>query len=184
MAYGYLRMPVRGYKRGFGPEGSMVIRWRAGRPAIFACIMAALVTAVSGTARAEDLQIGPLQILDPRASAAAQGADSRIQMRIVNGGYDNVHIVRMTSPVAREITIDLPTGSGTARPLGSIAVPANDGTSVGPSQIRVLLTDLRKRIRNGDRIPVTLHFSGGQQVDMEVTVAGGADEMPRSLVRP
>ena len=128
------------------------------------------VTAVP--AAAEDLDIGRLRIVAPQAGAAPAGATSRLRMRIVNGGYDGVHILRMSSPVADEVRMTLDTNGGPARALPSLSVPANEGVDLSTTNLRVVLHGLRRRLKAGEKISLTLHFSGGQRVPVEVNVAG------------
>lgn len=143
---------------------------RAARVAGIAIIPGLLATAPY-IATAHDTMLGPLVIEGLSASAAPSGASSRLSMRIANAGYDDLHLLDVSSPVARSTTLTFHGGPGESARLDSIRLSAQELTDIGSNHLWIHLVGLRKALLAGDEVPFKLHFANGHQVTLHAVVA-------------
>ncbi len=120
-------------------------------------------------------QIGRLQIVHPWARPAALGESTRLHMKIVNDGFDDLHVVKLTSPVATNVKIALVAPRGRSVPLDSITVAGHETMDLGMSHIRVVLNGLSRDLWAGEQFPLTLHVAPFGTITTRVTVGDIAD---------
>ena len=146
------------------------------RSIAFAALAAALLSGVPARLAANDSdQIGKLQIVHPWARPAAAGESTRLHMKIVNDGFDDLHVVELTSPVATKVRLVLVATRGRTVPLPSITVLAHEVMDLGSSHFRVMLDGLSRDLWAGEEIPLTFHFAPAGQITTTVTVRESAD---------
>ncbi len=142
----------------------------------FAALSAAVLSGVPARLAAEDFnQIGRLQIVHSWARPAALGESTRLHMKIVNDGFDDLHVVKLTSPVATNVQIALIAPRGRSVPLDSITGTAHEIIDLGTSHFRVVLDGLSRDLRAGDQFPLTLHVAPFGTITTSVTVGDSAD---------
>lgn len=123
-------------------------------------------------------QIGRLQIVHPWTRPAAAGESTRLHLKIVNDGFDDLHVVKFTSPVATKVQLVLVATRGRTVPLHSITVLAHEVMDLGSPHFRVILEGLSRDLWAGEQFPLTLHFAPFGRITTTVTVGetavGGA----------
>lgn len=146
------------------------------RSVAFAALAAALLTGVPARLAANDSDhIGRLQIVHPWARPAAAGESTRLHMKIVNDGFDDLHVVKLTSPVATKVQLALVATQGRTVSLPSITVLAHEVMDLGSSHFRVMLVGLSRDLRAGEEFPLTLHFAPFGRIITTVTVGETVD---------
>jgi copper(I)-binding protein len=152
---------------------------KAPRSVAFAALAAALLAAVPAPLAADDSdQIGRLQIVHPWARPAVAGESTRLHLKIVNDGFDDLHVVKLTSPVAARVRLVLIEARGRTVPLGSITVLARETVDLGSPHFRVMLDGLNRDLRAGERIPLTLHFAPFGRITTSVMVGENTEGGP------
>lgn len=136
-------------------------------------LIAIAVSAMAQTARAEAEHFGALVVADFWAAPAAQGASTRLYMTVSNDGQDDVHLISVTTPVSRSTKWMYAPAPGRSMPLESVAVRADQTVSFTDGGMWIELCDLQRDLADGGRIPVTLHFADGSQMDISVPVGRG-----------
>ncbi len=143
----------------------------------FAVLSAAVLSGVPARLAAEDFnQVGRLQIVHSWARPAALGGSTRLHMKIVNDGFDDLHVIKLTSPVATNVQFALVAPRGRMVPLASITVPAHETMDLGSAHFRIVLDGLSRDLWAGEQFPLTLHVAPFGTITTIVTVgdrAGG-----------
>ncbi len=126
----------------------------------------------------ESDQIGRLQFVHPWTGQAAAGEATRLHIKIVNDGSDDLHVVRVTSPIATTVRLVLVEARGQLVRLPSITLFAHESMDLDVSNIRVSLEGLRRDLRSGEQFPLTFHMAPFGRITTTVTVGkpahGGA----------
>ena len=123
----------------------------------------------------ESDQIGRLQFVHSWTGQAAAGGATRLHMKIVNDGSDDLHVVKMTSPIAANVQLVLIEARGQPLRLPSITLFAHDSMDLDLSNIRVSLEGLKRDLRAGEQFPLTFHMAPFGRITTTVTVGGSAD---------
>ena len=136
--------------------------------------VAALLAAV-GPAHARSADAG-LSVRDAWSRPAAAGTTGAGFMTIDNRGRRAEALVRVESPLARQVEIHRSTMSGgvmSMSPMGRLDVPAGGSATLAPGGSHLMLMGLSKTVGPGDHIPATLTFASGTKlrVDLEVRIA-------------
>ena len=103
-------------------------------------------------------QIGRLQFVHPWTGQAAAGEATRLHMKIVNDGFDDLHVVKVTSPIATRVRVVVIAARGQPVHFPSITLFAHESMDLDLSLIRVSLEGLRRDLRAGEQFPVTLPY--------------------------
>ncbi len=142
----------------------------------FIALAAALLSGVPVRLAANDSdQIGRLQIVHPWTRPAAAGGSTRLHMKIVNDGFDDLHIVKLTSSVATKIQLALAATRGRTVPIPSMTVLAHEVMDLSSSHFRVMLEGLSRDLWAGEQFLLTLHFAPFGRITTTVTVGETAD---------
>lgn len=139
---------------------------------------ASVVLMATAAASSPDIDLGDLTISHPTAYEARAGSRTMLSMGFLNNGSATVHIVGLTTPVAREARFRLDADSSYDIALEAISVPAEDAPELGATMVWVDLIGLNRTLYAGESFPVTLHFANGAQATLQVKVAPN----PRSPV--
>lgn len=130
-------------------------------------MMAALVLAASSLvvppASADipiDITTG-LRIEQPTASPASLGGTAILSFRIVNESQVGLHLIGVSTPIAKKVTLLASTGGGEKTKLGSIAIPATETLDLTTTHLRYELSLLTRKLVIGDDFPVRFEFSNG-----------------------
>ena len=141
-----------------------------------AAIAAALLPGVSAPLVANDFnQVGRLQFINAWTRPANAGESTRLHMKIVNDGFDDLHVIKLTSPIAAKVRLVLTEARGQTVLLPSITVLARETMDLGSASFHVILDGLSRDLRDGKQIPLTLHVAPVGQITTSVTVDVKAD---------
>ena len=140
-------------------------------PIAVAALAAALLSGSPAPSVADDSdQIGRLRFVHPWTGQAAAGETTRLHMKIVNDGSDDLHVVKVTSPIATRVRLVLVEARGQPVQLPSFTLFAHESMDLDLSHIRVSLEGLRRDLRVGEQFPVTLHMAPFGRITTIVTV--------------
>lgn len=140
------------------------------------CVAAALILLVlSGDTLAHGYSAGPIRVEHPWAAATPRGAAvGAAYMRLVNTGRAPVRLVGATTPAAQRVeihTMSMDGGVMRMRPMvGGLVVPAGGQVRLAPGGLHLMLINLRGPLLAEDLVPLTLHFDGGLNVNLELSV--------------
>ncbi len=136
-----------------------------------AALAAALLSGYPAPLVADDSeQIGRLQFVHLWTRQAVAGEAPQLHMKIVNDGPDDLHVVKVTSPIATRVQFVLIEARGQPVQLRSITLFAHETIDLDLSNIRVLLKGLRRDLRAGEQFPLTLHIAPFGRITTRVTV--------------
>lgn len=130
-----------------------------------------LAVAVTCSAFAAD---SSLTVKDPYVRLAPPGTQvTGAYMIIRNTGKTDRQLLSAESPVARTVELHNHTndnGVMTMRQVQSIEIKANAQAELKPGSFHIMLIDVKKALREDDRVPITLSFDDGskQQIDAPV----------------
>lgn len=149
----------------------------------FSIAVGALAVAATSAVLAADYRLGPLTVSNPwsRETAPAQTVGGGF-VTILNGGKVEDRLVAASSPVAGEVqlhTMSMDGGIMRMRQLqGGIPVPAGGRVELRPGGLHLMFIGLKRPLRQGERIPVTLRFQRAGQVTVRFAVQPIASSGP------
>jgi hypothetical protein len=126
-------------------------------------------------------RVGDLAVRDPWSRATPPGTPMGAgYMEIVNEGDRPDRLIGARSPAAREVQLHLSIEEdGTTRmerQRDGVLVPAGASVVFAPGGYHLMLMGLHERLRDGERVPVTLEFAQAGTIEVELAVrplAGG-----------
>lgn len=123
-----------------------------------------------------------IAVTDPWSRETAEGQDAGgAFMTIANTGPAADRLTGGSTPVAGRVeihTISMAGGVMRMRPLeDGLAVPAGGTVSLKPGGFHIMLMDLKRPLKAGERVPLTLTFEGAGAVEtvLEVRPAGAME---------
>ncbi len=97
---------------------------------------------------------------------------------LVNDGAAAMTLVGLKSPAAAEVSVhDMSMQGGVMRmrPAGPLVVPGRGRLVLDPKTGRhIMLSGVKRRLRAGDHVPLTLTFADGAALEASLTVTGPA----------
>lgn len=135
------------------------------------CAMAALATLTACHSRPD----GSVTVHDPWVRATVTGVMvSAGYARIENGTGDAVRLIGAETPVAGRVELHNVTMENDVmrmRPLADgLDIPAGQSVELRPGSYHMMLLELRRPLRSGERVPITLRFARGEPQRVEFTV--------------
>jgi len=103
-------------------------------------------------------------------TASGTGA---VYVTLRNGGSDPDALLGATSDAAEQAELHETLREGDVmrmRPVANLEVPAGGVLEMKPGGIHIMLINLKRALRPGDRVPVTLTFTHAAPVSLEVPV--------------
>jgi copper(I)-binding protein len=136
--------------------------------------VAVLSLAFAGLADAHDYQAGTIKVDHPWTRATAPGAQVGVgYMKITNNGAAPVQLVGASTPVAAKVevhTMSMEGGVMRMRAVPSLTIPARSTVELKSGGLHLMLIGLKKPLVVEDLVPLTLNFSGGITLDVELYV--------------
>ncbi|KKI18437.1 MULTISPECIES: copper chaperone PCu(A)C [unclassified Leucobacter] len=127
------------------------------------------------SATAEQQQKAPVELADAWVKAT-DGDMSAVFGTLKNSGSSDVTLESASTPIAGMVELHetiVENGTATMRKKeGGIKIPAGKTAALEPGSTHIMLMDLKKPVKAGDEVPVTLKFSDGST--LEVPVLGKA----------
>ncbi len=140
--------------------------------------LCAVMLALTATpALAHDYNAGPLHIGHPWARATPKGTTvGGAYLTVTNNGTTPDKLVRATSPVAKQVSVHemkAENGIMKMRPVqGGLKIEPGQTVTLKPSGYHLMLEDLNKPLKEGERVPATLEFANAGKVKVELAVEG------------
>ena len=95
-------------------------------------------------------------------------------LRIVNGGAADV-LRGASTPIAKQVELHSSTvenGMMRMRPLPELAIPAHQTVAFKPGTLHIMLIDLARPLKAGERVRLTLVFRNAGPISVDVPVRG------------
>lgn len=132
------------------------------------------------SAGAAETKVGGLTIENPWARASA-GSAAGAFLTIHNEGADD-KLVAVTSPAASDVQLHVTIKDGDVmkmRPVDGLDLPTHGEAVLQPGGNHIMLMGLKAPLKEGDSLPLTLHFAKAGTVDVvaEVQKAGASGPM-------
>lgn len=138
-------------------------RWKMVWPWVLAFALTGIVLSAQAGPTASDAWVA-----EPPAGATAADAYALVE----NPSMYEVFIVSVTADVAGSAEIvDGPADA--AKAVRELAVPAYGRAELKPGAVRIRLKDLKKPLREGDAVALTLTTDGGAIIKVTATVRKG-----------
>jgi copper(I)-binding protein len=131
--------------------------------------------AVTSLAHAQAL--GALRISHPWAKPAMAGRAGACYLTITNTGKAPAMLARAASPAAARVTIHEMRMEGAVmrmRTLASLTIAPGATVTLAPGGYHLMLEGLKRELKPGDRVPLTLTFARGGQVTVDLVVESPA----------
>jgi copper(I)-binding protein len=154
-----------------------------------ACVAVVLVVSSCGTSKKDPAPVEaaaktPGVLVDDawvRATAGAKDTSMTAAfMSLTNPGPADISLISATSPVAGLVQLhEMAMKDGKMvmqEKAGGITVPAGSHAHLAPSGDHVMLMGLKKALKPGDELPLTLRFSDGSTHDLTVPVKAFTEE--------
>lgn len=134
-----------------------------------------MVLALSLPALAAGQGSGMLVVTQPWSRATPPGAPTGVAyLEIANKGPADT-IVRLESPVAREVQMHTSYSEGgmmRMRPVATLEIPAQGRVQFKPGGLHLMLIGLKQPLKEGEHIGLTLVFQNAGPVHVDVIVQG------------
>ena len=133
----------------------------------FAAVVAALAMSAALSAQGPVTASGGW-VMEPAAGATSTSAYAVIE----NPTMYEVYVVTVTTDAAASAEVaDGPADA--AKALRELPVPAYGSTELKPGGVRILLKNLKKPLKAGDSVDLTLTTDGGAVIKLTATVKKG-----------
>ena len=139
------------------------------RVVLFASLFAA------GVAYADDYKLGNIVIAHPWARPTAQSVKiGAAYLSLENKGNEADKLVSAASPVAGKTQIHKTTNEGGVTKMreagGGVDLAPGATLAFKPGSYHIMLLDLKQKLEEGQRIPLTLTFAKAGSINIEVDV--------------
>lgn len=124
---------------------------------------------------AHGYRAGPLSIQHPwsRETAVGQAVGGGF-LTMTNNGSREDRLLSGATPVAAEVQLHTMTMEGGVmrmrQEMEGIAIPARGAVELKPGGYHIMFMGLKRRLRPGERFPVTLRFQRGGNVTVQFAV--------------
>jgi copper(I)-binding protein len=129
---------------------------------------------LSAVALAHNVEKGGLQIRHPWSRATPGGAKVGVgYMEIRNRGKQAERLLGASSPLAQRVEMHVTRREGEVmrmRQVESFAIPASERVQLRPGGGHLMLVDLARPLKQGERVPLTLRFERAGEVEIEMEV--------------
>jgi copper(I)-binding protein len=123
----------------------------------------------------------PLAVSGGWTRPAMRGATAAGYLEIVNRGPRPDRLVGASSALAARVSLHESRMVGsvmTMRPVPNLIIPPRGRVALAPSGLHLMLEGLRRPLRIGERIPLTLQFAGAGAKRASLTVGAGPPAPP------
>jgi len=112
-------------------------------------------------------------MMPPMGHMHAGGGNGAVYMNLRNTGQENDALVGASSDAAESVELHESIREGDVmrmRPVTKLAVPGGGALEMKPGGLHIMLINLKRDLRPGERIHVALTFEHGAPVSLEVPV--------------
>jgi periplasmic copper chaperone A len=145
---------------------------------------ALLLLALCGAGQAGEVTtLGPIEIDTPWARASVgTSRPSAAYLTLRNTGERPDRLLGVATPAAAQAEVHAMVHEGGTmrmRPAGPVEIPSGGEAALEPGGgLHIMLVDLRRPLREGERVPLTLTFEAAGAVTVEAPIAGIAARTP------
>ena len=155
----------------------------------FLIIAATLIAAQSSAARADDVKAGDLVISQAWSRATPAGAKvASGYLTIANKGAAPDRLLGGSSDAAAKVDVHEMASNGgvmTMREVaGGLALAPGATATLSPGGYHLMLTEIKKPLRQGDSLPITLRFERAGDVAVTFKVSGVGAKAPDAATKP
>ena len=141
-----------------------------------------LALALVAPVQALDYSQGPVKVENPWSRPTPPGTPMGVgYMNISNGGNTDITLVGAATPRAGHVSIHetrMHEGVMRMAPVkGGLTIPAGTTVELKPHSFHLMLEKLKKPLREGESIPLTLTFDGAEEMQVELNVESLDGEM-------
>lgn len=127
---------------------------------------------------AHEYKVGELSIGHPFARSTPPGAvTAGAYLSIANNGKTGDKLLRAVTPAAGLAELHSMSMDGSVmrmRPVSAIDLPPGTTVKLAPGGLHVMMQDLKRPLKKGDRVPLTLSFERAGDVKVELSVEDAA----------
>ena len=125
--------------------------------------------------------LAEISVENPSVRATAPGQNnSSAYMSLTNQGDEDISLIRAERPAATYVELHThvhDTGVMRMRKIDKIDIEGFGNTLLKPGGLHIMLIELKKPLSAGELVPMTLFFSDGEKLDIQLPVtsmqAGG-----------
>jgi copper(I)-binding protein len=132
---------------------------------------------------AHNVEKGDIQIRHPWSRATPPGAKVGVgYMEIRNRGAQPERLLGASSPLAQRVEMHVTRSEGDVmrmRQVQSFEIPAGERVEPGPGGGHLMLVDLARPLKKGERVPLTLRFERAGEIAVEMEVQELGSRHPR-----
>jgi len=140
---------------------------------VFTVVIAVLL-GLAGAALASEFTAGDITVRDPWSRATVGAATNGVvYMTIVNRGDAADRLLAASAAVAGMASLHQSAMDGGVmkmRPVAAIAVGPGDATVLEPRGLHIMLMNLARPLKEGERFPADLTFENAGTIRVQVTV--------------
>jgi periplasmic copper chaperone A len=144
---------------------------------------AAVLALAAGAAHAHSHEKGEVQVRHPWSRATPAGAKVGVgYMEIRNNGKLPDRLLDATTPAAERVEMHVTSREGEVmkmRQVRSFAVPASSRLELSPGAGHLMLVNLSRPLKKGERFPLTLRFERAGEIQIELEVQEMGSRHPR-----
>ena len=133
-----------------------------------------MLLALPFTLQAQDNSLALVRISDARIRELPPSVtNTAVYMTISNSGNENLRLIGVSSEFAESAMLHrsaMENGMMTMQHVMAIEIPAGESMVLEPGALHIMLTDLKRNLRDGDLVPLILKFDGGPDVSVNVQV--------------
>jgi hypothetical protein len=133
-----------------------------------------LVLGQAGLAWPHSHEKGDIQVRHPWSRATAPGAKVAVgYMEIRNTGAQPDRLIAASTPVAKRVEMHVTQREGEImrmRQVKDFEIPARERITLRPGGSHLMLVDITRPLKKGERFPVTLRFERAGELQIEVEV--------------
>ena len=139
----------------------------------------AVAAVFAAPALAATYRLGDLSADHPWIRLAAPGAMTAAgYVTLSNRGLVADHLVGISSPAARSVTLHQSTESGgimRMAPVKTVTIPPKGGVALNPGGYHLMISGFKAPLQAGQTVPVTLRFERGGPMQLEFAVKAAGE---------
>lgn len=141
---------------------------------VIACLVLLAAAACGAPSSPQAAPTNGIEIRDAWASPTPGGITvSAGYMTIVNHGAAEDRLIGATSERANSVDVhsmSMDGGMMTMRPAGELPIPAGGTLTLAPGGLHLMFTNVATPFKEGESVPLTLHFEHGGDVETTLPV--------------
>ena len=142
-------------------------------------LVVALASLATVFVSAHDYATGDIKVAHPYTRSTPPGAKTAgAYLSIDNRGKVAERLMRASSPAAGMVELHSMSMDGNImrmRAIPAIELPAGKTVALAPGGLHLMLQDLKRPLKKGERIPVTLTFERSGDLKVELSVEDPVD---------